>query len=151
MNKTVLKLFLFAVIGSLVIVMVSKLFARRTTIIIPRMMSQPYLTATVAWAESGTLGTREVGVRENPLKTQVLAMLTNEGIDTVKADRIIACESTWNPQATNLNRNGSNDMGLWQINSVHGLSDDVRLDPIKSTEFAVELIKKKGFAPWVCQ
>ena len=86
------------------------------------------------------------GVRET-----VLAMLVEENIDPVKAERVIFCESSWNPKAVNHNRNGSNDMGLWQINSVHNLPDEVRLSPVKSTEFAIKLIKKKGFQPWVCQ
>ena len=78
-------------------------------------------------------------------------MLEDEGIDTKKADKIIECESTWNPEAVNQNRNGSNDKGLWQLNSVHGISDEVRFDPIKSTEEAIKLIKQKGFQPWTCQ
>lgn len=95
--------------------------------------------------------THYVSVAEPSVRETVLAMLSEAGIDTVKAERIIFCESSWNPKATNFNRNGSNDKGLWQLNSVHGLSDEVSLDPIKSTEEAIKLIKKKGFQPWVCK
>lgn len=87
----------------------------------------------------------ELGVRET-----VLAMLSEEGIDTAKAERIIHCESSWRPTATNYNRDGSNDAGLWQINSVHGLSVEDRMDVEKSTRFAIKLIKTQGFNPWVC-
>lgn len=83
--------------------------------------------------------------------TVVMDMVREAGVDTAKASKIIECESTWNPNAVNLNRNGSNDMGLWQINSIHGLSDEVRKDPIKSTEFAIYLINKNGFKPWTCR
>lgn len=107
---------------------------------IPEYPALAQLTHYVSVAEPSVRTTKET----------VLVMLSDAGIDTAKAERIIFCESSWNPRATNLNRNGSNDKGLWQLNSVHGLSDEVRLDPIKSTEFAIKLIKKQGFKPWVC-
>lgn len=84
------------------------------------------------------------------VKTQVLAMLAEEGIDTIKAERIIQCESSWRPTATHYNKDGSNDAGLWQINSVHGLSVEDRMDVEKSTKFAIKLIKRNGWRDWVC-
>lgn len=88
---------------------------------------------------------------EVTVRDQVLAMLADEEIDTVKADRIIHCESSWRPTAYNENRNGSNDAGLFQINSIHGLSVEDRMDVEKSTQFAIKLIKAQGWIPWVCK
>lgn len=66
-----------------------------------------------------------------------------------RAKAIIACESSWNPAAVNnSNRDKSNDKGLWQINSIHGLSDACRLDYKCSTDYAYKLFKRSGFQPW---
>jgi len=64
--------------------------------------------------------------------------------------RIVSCESSWNPEARHTNGNSSTDLGLWQINSIHGHADDVRLNPYQSTEIAIDMYKVSGFAPWVC-
>ncbi len=127
--------------------------------------AQPYLVATNA--TTGTISFDDLG---NPkiiqdtflaavntpehyrtgMKERVLSMLAAEGIDTKRAERIIFCESSWNPYAINQNRNGSNDLGIWQLNSIHKIPDEVRVDPIASTEVAIKMIKKLGFQPWVC-
>lgn len=68
-----------------------------------------------------------------------------------RAKKIIQCESSWNEKAVNnSNRNGSNDKGLWQINSIHKISDACRLDYRCATDFARKLFDRQGFNPWVC-
>ena len=49
---------------------------------------------------------------------EVRNLLKDYGIDTVKAEKIIFCESRWNPQAVHHNVH-STDYGLWQINNVY--------------------------------
>ena len=65
---------------------------------------------------------------------------------------IVAAESNFNSEAWNVNSNGSIDLGLWQINSVHfakaGCSIRDVLDPIRATDCAYNLFKEQGFSPW---
>lgn len=133
---------LSAIVGALALSAVAYSYHEIT--IGPRSMSQAPWVVAVSRVESGDMRVSEV-------RETVLAMLSDEGISSITADRIITCESTWNPRAYNVNKNGSNDAGLWQINSVHGLSVEDRMDVEKSTRFAIKLIKTQGFKPWVCQ
>ena len=65
------------------------------------------------------------------------------------AKAITWCESKWGQdRKTNFNKNGSNDKGLWGINSIHGLGDACRLDNRCSTDFAYKLWKRQGWKPW---
>lgn len=89
-------------------------------------------------------------VVEVPWKEEVMGMLKDFGISTVVAERVIQCESNWKPHAKNKNRNGSNDLGIWQLNSIHGIPDHERLDPVQATWHAIRLIKKSGWQNWVC-
>ena len=144
--KLTLTSLLLAIVGALVITTVA--YASRGHII--EVINPETLPAKpVSPSQGGQVGSPRA--ESGDVRGEVLAMLTEEGIDISKADRIIACESSWRPTAVNQNRNGSNDKGLWQLNSIHRIPDEVRLDPIKSTEEAIKLIKAQGFTPWVCQ
>ena len=68
-----------------------------------------------------------------------------------KGVAISYCESRFKLNAYNVNRNGSNDAGVWQINSIHGLSDECRFDLECSTDWVVEKVKRDGnFNAWSC-
>lgn len=143
-----LTILISALVGTLaVILLTAGVFAKTEWNVSTHVDSEPpYLVAIGSVAELRTVSVaKPLSIRE-----MVLAMLAEEGIDTAKADRIIYCESTWKPTATNYNRDGSNDAGLWQINSIHGLSVEERMDIEKSTQFAIKLIKAQGWTPWVC-
>ena len=64
--------------------------------------------------------------------------------------KIIKCESGWNDQALNKNTNGSFDLGLFQINTVHKQKNSDMLNFKKNIDFGIKLFKKQGVAPWVC-
>lgn len=67
--------------------------------------------------------------------------------------KIIECESKWNPEAMNTkNKNGSYDMGLLQINSIHkDISNSDKLNYKKSIDWAIKKFKRDGnFNAWVC-
>src|SRR3990167_1435523 len=65
---------------------------------------------------------------------EVMYMLKEAGIDMSIANKVVACESNWKKDSPKAwNTDGSNDLGLWRLNSVHGLSDEIRLDPITAT------------------
>lgn len=63
---------------------------------------------------------------------------------------IARAESGCNPLADNtgLNRDGTNDKGLFQINSIHGFSDAERLDPVRNTEIAYRIWKSQSYRAW---
>ncbi len=63
---------------------------------------------------------------------------------------IARAESNCNPRSDNsgLNRDGSNDKGLFQINSIHGFSDAERLDPIRNIEIAFRIWQSQGYKAW---
>lgn len=116
-------------------------------------LTQQFLVATVVIPQKPNLPRQSVlGAEREQIKQTVLAMVAEAGFDVVIADRIIRCESGYNPMARNdRNANGSNDVGLWQINSIHGLTDEERMDPIRSTQFAITLMQsKRGYKHWVC-
>ncbi len=77
-------------------------------------------------------------------------MIANKFYDTGKyklALCVVANESGFRSRAENVNDNGSEDKGLWQINDVHKLSDELRYDPVKSTDWSYErFIKKYSFS-----
>lgn len=59
---------------------------------------------------------------------------------------VAKAESGMNPAATNHNRNGSVDRGLFQINSIHGF---VNLeDPKTNIEAAKKVYEKQGITAW---
>lgn len=66
--------------------------------------------------------------------------------------KLIDCESNWNPDAIHVNNNGSVDMGILQINSIHkNISNADKLDYKKAIDWSIAKIKKDGnFSAWVC-
>ena len=85
------------------------------------------------------------------LKTVVKSKLEANGLSWAVAERVLNCESGWNEKAVGDNLNGTKDVGLWQINDIHGLTDEERKDPHVSTSYAIKLIKSDiGFKHWAC-
>lgn len=63
--------------------------------------------------------------------------------------RIIQAESGGNPSIISPpNTNGSRDVGLFQINDIHGLSTATRQDPRSNVSFAAGLFRQQGWRPW---
>ena len=61
--------------------------------------------------------------------------------------KIALCESGFKADAHNsMNKNGTSDGGLFQINSIHGLSN--RSDIDKNIDKALELYEDSGTQPW---
>lgn len=75
------------------------------------------------------------------------------GADLVIAVAVAKAESGWNPTATNQNTNGSTDIGLFQVNSVHAaiLATGNPLDPTDNARMAFQVWTDAGqrWGPWV--
>jgi hypothetical protein len=61
---------------------------------------------------------------------------------------VFKAESGLNPMATNKNTNGSRDIGIAQINSVHGHDDLEMFDVDKNLKVAREIYDKQGILAW---
>lgn len=101
------------------------------------------------------------------VKSEPLKELTNKEIvwkimteeyglsfdEAINGMSIVKCESNFNPYAINKNKDGSYDLGEWQINDrIHGKSINRAdsFDVYKSTRYAMELYKKHSWNVWVC-
>lgn len=63
------------------------------------------------------------------------------------------CEnSKLNPTAINWNKNGTWDYGVWQINQIHGYTQEELSDPYFNTRVAHKIYKAWGntFSAWTC-
>jgi hypothetical protein len=98
----------------------------------------------------------EVEVFETP-KTQreeiVSYIFEVFGNDAVEAIVIIRkCEnSRFDPKATNWNRNGTWDTGIFQVNQVHGYSLEQMQDWKQNIDAAKKIFDRAGdWSPWSC-
>jgi hypothetical protein len=57
-------------------------------------------------------------------------------------------ESSMNPNAININRNGSIDCGIMQINSIHGYDCEWLKNPKNNIEVARKIYDKQGLQAW---
>jgi hypothetical protein len=94
------------------------------------------------WCDSPIKCIRDVGEQLGESNQDIMTMI-----------RLAKCESTMNPNAYHVNKNGSVDRGLLQINSVHkGLSNADAFDTEKNIRFAFKLHRdqKHSFRAWSC-
>ena len=61
---------------------------------------------------------------------------------------VAKAESGLNPKAVNWNRNGSKDVGVFQINDKHGWSTEERFDWEKNIRMAKDLRDRYGWTEW---
>lgn len=77
---------------------------------------------------------------------------SSRGLKWEEVWSLIQCESSWTPDAINVNTNGSYDLGLWQWNSIHThLTTECKLDYQCATNEAFnKRIKEGNWSAWVC-
>lgn len=94
--------------------------------------------------------TKEEAVVQSSPSSEVVRMIEEKFPENPKLMVAIArAESGLNPYATNKNKNGSVDTGIFQINSVHG-HDQLELTKIeKNIEVARKVYEKQGLGAWV--
>lgn len=88
-------------------------------------------------------------IQEVSIEDYIRAEARKHGLNPDIVSKISWCESRHNPLAENHNnKNGSNDKGLFQINSIHNVPDNCRLDAKCSTEWAMKKMVAQGYQPW---
>lgn len=90
-----------------------------------------------------------IGTEDETVEQMIERLALEYGVDSGYAKKISWCESKNDPDAVNTNnRNGSNDMGVFQINSIHKVSDECRLDAECNIRWAMEKMAREGFGAW---
>lgn len=93
-------------------------------------------------------------IYERPLSVKeiIIKESIKQGVDPKLALAIATCESSLKPTATNINKDGTRDRGVFQINDYWhpNVSDDMAYDPVRSTEWAVKKLKEGKASLWVC-
>ena len=65
--------------------------------------------------------------------------------------KLAKCESSLNPDAIHVNKNGSADLGIMQINTIHkDISNSDKFNVEKAVKWTLEKIKKGDGNIWVC-
>lgn len=62
---------------------------------------------------------------------------------------IARAESSMRVNAVHLNNNGTEDYGLFQINSIHGYDKEWLMNPVNNIRAAREVFEKQGLNAWV--
>lgn len=94
-------------------------------------------------------------VKPLTMKEWVMKEVAKAGMDIKLADKIINCESKWNPDAhaVNWNNKAGVDRGLWQINSASHkeVSNACAYDFKCNTLAAIKIYKSRGnYSAWSC-
>lgn len=71
--------------------------------------------------------------------------------DTKRMIATAICESGMNPEAWNVNNNGSVDRGLLQVNSVHGFKPSDLFNPEKNVRAGYKVWLRQGEGAWYAQ
>ena len=92
-------------------------------------------------------------IKELTIEERIREVAIGEGFSEIDMLlKVAKCESSMNPYAINVNRDGSVDSGLFQINEYwHGADRDCHTDVECSTRKAIQIQREAGsFMPWVC-
>jgi len=150
--KTKIKTFLFrlALYSSFIFVMA---FLLDLTIIeIYKFVENPipqYVVPTISVPRKATT-TPKV---EKPIsvKEQILAIAEDENFKWKDyLLKLLACESSLNPKAINVNSNGTKDKGIAQINDIHKLPDSCVFDVDCSVRWTIKKISAGKQSLWIC-
>ncbi|RKY72548.1 MAG: hypothetical protein DRP97_00515 [Candidatus Latescibacterota bacterium] len=96
--------------------------------------------------------TGEVKTSPQPLTIEEKIMRAWGKVEGPRAWKIVSeCENkNINPYAINWNSNGTHDVGIFMINSVHGYSDEEMFDVDKNISAAYLIYQRNGWPAWSC-
>jgi hypothetical protein len=77
-------------------------------------------------------------VKEPTMQEWVMGEIRKAGLNEYEAWAFINSESRWNTDAVNINNNRTYDAGIWQINSIHKISNACKFDYQYATKWAIE-------------
>lgn len=67
------------------------------------------------------------------------------------AFKVLACENhSLNPNAKGMNKNGTSDVGIFQVNSIHGVPETYLKDWRTNVDVAYQIYKNSGWNAWSC-
>lgn len=91
---------------------------------------------------------------ELSIRDYVRAEIEKAGLDWEKVNKLIDCESKWNPEAHAVNWNNRKgvDRGLWQISSLYykHIPNSCAYCYKCSTQEAIKILQKRGYKEWTC-
>jgi len=95
---------------------------------------------------------KEALAEEKEMRLWVLNEIKKAGLNIKEAETIINCESRWQPDAIGVNKNGSYDVGLWQINSIHkNMTNADKMDYKEATKWAIaKRLRDRSWNAWSC-
>lgn len=82
------------------------------------------------------------------VKCWIEVLAPQYGVDVEVAMKIAFAESSFREKAVNYNTNGTNDMGVFQINSIHNVPDECRLNAKCNINWALNEMSQNGFSAW---
>lgn len=85
---------------------------------------------------------------KDEIVNEIIDQARNAGVSVSTVLSIADCESRFQPFATNKNKNGTKDLGIFQINTIHGLSEQDSFDYKKNIAWAINEIKENGTGAW---
>jgi hypothetical protein len=115
---------------------------------------QDWYDSQVSMLLSPTWGSNEVQAQEieptpSPEELVIAEIKEVFGKDGDDAVRVFTCESKLKSKCNDgLNKNGSVDCGIAQVNSVHGVSRKWLLKPEINIRVAKQLFDEQGWNPW---
>jgi hypothetical protein len=103
-------------------------------------------TGELPYVESGSGAS---GVKSKPPATSIIDKINEVfGEDADIAIAIAKAESHLNPNAVNINKNGSRDIGVFQINDCHNISAKDRLNAEQNIIHAHKIYLSGGWNQW---
>ena len=82
------------------------------------------------------------------MRLMVLGMLRDAGFSVLVADKVIQCESNWNPNSVG---DHGESLGLWQIHQPSHDTGLVAFDPYEATKYAIKLLQsERSWRHWSC-
>ena len=92
----------------------------------------------------------EAKISKSVMEEIIRKVAKEEGVDPDLAVRVAKCESNLDYKAENLNKDGSRDRGLFQINNKfhQDVSDEVAYNPITATQFFCKAFKAGNILWW---
>lgn len=110
------------------------------------------LYLTIAIPVSSYALTYKEHIEQAPIKQLIVSFAVIYGFDPLIALKIAECESSFNPKAFNINKNGTVDKSIFQINSIH--QEEAKLNgfdittPTGNISMAILLMQKNKYRDW---